>query len=281
MRSDPVAGSPSRSARAPVPLPGDPVKCTYRFLPDPTPCGYLPDRQWRLEYVQVEGMTEDEYAACLLQGWRRFGRTLFRPRCPSCSACRSLRVDVSRFRPNRSQRRTRRANEGEVALRIGEPAADRDALDLFALFHDHRSRTRGWPWHDDDPESFRESFLDNPFPVEQWRHELDGTLIGLGFVDVLPIGLSAIYHVHDPAHERRSLGTWNVLLLIDEARRRGLPHVYLGYHVAGCSSLAYKARFRPFQILDRDGRWVDAPVVPADQDPGAGGGPAFRPRVPQ
>lgn len=237
------------------------MKTSFRFLSAPSPCGYLPDRLWRLEYVQVEELSAREYADRMLLGWRRFGKTLFRPRCPSCTACRSVRVDVARFRPDRSQRRVRRANEGQVALRIGPPVAHRDALHLFARFHDHRTMTRGWPWHDDDADSFRESFLDNPFPTEQWRHELDGTLVGIGYVDVLPVGLSAIYFAHDPTHERRSLGTWNILRLIDEARLRNLPHVYLGYHVAGCVSLEYKSRYRPHQFLDETGRWVDPEVT--------------------
>jgi arginine-tRNA-protein transferase len=76
-------------------------------------------------------------------------------------------------------------------------------------------------------------------------------------VDSLPVGLSAIYFVHDPDHSSRSLGTWNILCLIEEARNRGLPHVYLGYWVAGCLSLAYKASFRPHQLLSPDGTWRD------------------------
>ena len=79
--------------------------------------------------------------------------------------------------------------------------------------------------------------------------------MGLGLVDALPVGLSAIYFVHDPDHLDRGLGTWNVLSLIDETRRRGLPHLYLGYWVADCVSLSYKASFRPHQILNADGRW--------------------------
>jgi arginine-tRNA-protein transferase len=34
-----------------------------------------------------------------------------------------------------------------------------------------------------------------------------------------------------------------------------LPHVYLGYHVAGCRSLEYKGRFRPNEVLGEDGEW--------------------------
>lgn len=234
------------------------MKCSYRFLARPSPCGYLPAETWRLEYVHAEEISDVEYSARMLRGWRRFGHMLFRPRCPSCSACQSLRIDVERFRPDRAQRRARQANQDVVSLRIGRPTADHEALDLFARFHDHRTHTHGWPVRHDDAESFRESFIANPFPTEEWRFDLDGALVGLGYVDALPVGLSAIYFVHDPAQARRSLGTWNILTLIDEARARELPHVYLGYHVAGCPSLAYKARFRPHQLLGPDGLWHDA-----------------------
>ena len=99
--------------------------------------------------------------------------------------------------------------------------------------------------------------MDNPFPTQEWCYFLDGRLVGVGYVDDLPQGLSAIYFFYDPAHRNRSLGTWNVLNVIDVAAARGIPHVYLGYYVAGCQSMAYKTRFVPNQILGEDGRWHD------------------------
>ncbi len=53
------------------------------------------------------------------------------------------------------------------------------------------------------------------------------------------------------------LGTFNVLCILNEALHAGLPHVYLGYYVAGCASLAYKANFQPNQIRWPDGQWRD------------------------
>lgn len=208
-----------------------------------------------MEYVYVAELSPDEYAARMLAGWRRFGHMIFRPRCQHCSACRSLRVDVERFRPDRGQRRVRKTNEGVVSLQIGAPRVSSSRLDLYRRFHEHRVRSRGWDEHEDDPMSYHESFISNPFPTEEWAYYLGSNLIGLGIVDALPIGLSAIYFVHDPEHSRRSPGVWNILSLIDEARRRGLSHLYLGYWVPDCLSLAYKARFRPYDILGQDGRW--------------------------
>jgi arginine-tRNA-protein transferase len=210
-----------------------------------------------MEYEHTVSLTEQEYAERMQAGWRRFGHTMFRPRCRSCRACVSLRVDVNRFVPSRSQRRAQKINEGSIELLIGSPRVSESRLELYRRFHAHRAITRGWNERDEDPISYFSSFVDNPFPTEEWCYRLDDNLVGLGLVDSLPVGLSAIYFVHDPDHHPRRLGIWNVLCLIDEARRRGLHHLYLGYWVADCLSLAYKASFRPHQLLGPDGEWHD------------------------
>ena len=234
-----------------------PIDASYRFIAPPSPCGYLPDRWQSLEYHVDPGIRPEAYMDRMAAGWRRFGETLFKPRCGGCSACRSIRVDVDRFRPDRSQRRAARANRGEVMLQIGEPAVTRENLELYRRFHADRAETKGWPSQDDEgPGDYRSSFVANPFPTEEWRYRLDRELVGIGYVDTLPGGLSAIYFIHEPAHRNRSLGTWNVLAMIDRARELGLPHVYLGYFVADCPSLAYKARFAPNEILSPGGRWL-------------------------
>ena len=80
-------------------------------------------------------------------------------------------------------------------------------------------------------------------------------MVGVGYVDHLSEGLSAIYFFHDPAEHRRSLGTFNVLSVIRHAAEQYLPHVYLGYYVEGCRSLEYKGRFRPNEVIHPDGEW--------------------------
>jgi leucyl-tRNA---protein transferase len=240
------------------------VRTTFRFLAPDDRCSYLPDQMARMEYERFTELTLDEYADLMMAGWRRFGHTLFRPRCARCQACQSLRVDAARFRPNRSQRRARKLNEGTVTLEIGEPRLSWSRLDLYRRFHAERALKRGWSERDEDPMSYHDSFISNPFPTEEWAFRIQGQLVGLGLVDALPVGLSAIYFVHDPGHQHRGLGPWNILCMIEEARRRGVPHLYLGYWVAGCLSLAYKASFRPHEILGSDGRWRG--VEPADPD---------------
>jgi arginine-tRNA-protein transferase len=243
------------------------MESLFRFVAAPSRCGYLPGQQWSLEYEFVARMTADEYLRRMIDGWRRFGTMLFRPACRACTACRSLRVDVARFRPDRSQRRCRRDNEGAVTLRIGPPSVSRAKLALYDRYHTHQAAHKGWPEHPaKDAAAYADSFVHHPFPVEEWCYYLDDRLVGVGYVDALrgppqppggrgEGGLSAIYFFYEPAERRLGLGTWNVLSLIAEAARRGLPFAYLGYWVEGCPSMEYKTRFAPNEVRGPDGLW--------------------------
>ena len=226
------------------------------FVAPPSPCGYLPDRMWSLGYEWCVEVSATEYRDRMAQGWRRFGRMLFRPRCQSCSQCQPIRVVVDRFRPNRSQRRAARANKSDVRLVVRQPSVTTAKLRLYDRFHAFQTEVKDWPAHDPkDPDDYRQSFVDNPFPTEEWCYYLGDKLVGVGYVDALPECLSAIYFYYDPDERERSLGTWNVVSVLAEAKRRRLPHLYLGYYVEGCRSLEYKANYEPNEVLGPDGRW--------------------------
>jgi len=217
-----------------------------------SPCEYLPDRISELRYELVPHLRPVDYLQRLNQGWRRFGYVLFRPECPACRMCQSLRVPVATFRPTSSQRRAWKRNDGQVTLRVGAPSLSQDRLDLWVKFHRHGHETKGWPA---DGEGDPGMLLDNPFRTEEWTYYVGDRLIAVAYVDALPEALSAIYCYYDPAEGARSPGTFNILSLLAAARERGLPHVYLGYYVAGCRSLEYKRKFRPNDVLRHDGTW--------------------------
>ena len=226
---------------------------SLRFYAPAAPCEYLPHKTARLEYEQVERMTAAEYLERMETGWRRFGHLLFRPACRSCRMCQSLRVPVAEFRPRRTQRRVWNGNVAAVRVAIGPPSTTPAKRDLYRRFHEYQHAAKGWTLPESDG---LQIFVDNPFPTEEWCFHVDGRLVAVGYVDVLPEGLSAIYFFYDPAERDRSLGTYNVLAIIDAARQRRLPWVYLGYYVEGCRSVEYKARFRPNEVLRPDGAWT-------------------------
>ncbi len=210
-----------------------------------------------MRYEIAIDLTPAIYMTRLTTGWRRFGPVMFRHECPSCTRCQSLRVPVGTFRPSTSQRRVWRKNVDTVDVRVGTPSTSDEKLDLLRRFHRHGHARKGWPAETGHDLSL---FTVNPFRTEEWTFFIADRLAAVGYVDALPAGLSAIYFFHDPQDAERSLGTFNVLRMIERARERSLPHVYLGYYVAGCRSLEYKARFGPNEVLNERAVWVPFPV---------------------
>jgi len=230
----------------------------FKYMAPPHACSYLPDQVACMEYEYFTSIAAGEYEGRMKAGWRRFGSMLFRPSCRSCRQCQPLRIPVDRFQANRSQRRTWVRNHGEVERTIDAPGVSRTKLKLYDRYHVFQADFKDWPRHPPkDSAGYRESFIDNPFPTEEWCWWIGDRLVGVGYVDCLPNSLSAIYFYYDPEERDRSLGTYNVLAILEEAARRKIPHVYMGYYVAGCRSLAYKANFRPCEILTPEGQWTE------------------------
>lgn len=232
------------------------MESLFTFDSPPGSCGYRPEQTWQLHYEVVGQLAPAEYRDRMRQGWRRFGFSLFRPACPTCRLCQPIRVPTAAFQPDRSQRRAWKANVHDVRIAVGAPAVNREKLRLYDRFHRAQHESKGWPNHDaENATDFAESFVENPFPTQEWCYFLGERLIGVGYVDVLPEAISAIYFFHDPEEQYRSLGTFNVLAVLAAAKRQRVPHVYLGFYVEGCRSLEYKARFRPNEVLHPDGDW--------------------------
>jgi leucyl-tRNA---protein transferase len=223
----------------------------FTYTSPPSQCHYLPTQTQELRHVEIPALDQVTYGVLLQQGWRRFGATVFRPECRFCTACQSLRVPVATFRLSESQRRVWRKNRQSVQVTIAEPTFSPEKDDLLRRFHQFGHETKGWP----GDLAGLDFFLDSPFRTEEWTYWLGERLVGVGYVDALAEGLSAIYFFHEPEEHRRSLGTFNILTMIERARQHGLPHVYLGYYVEGCRSLEYKFRFAPNEILMDDGVW--------------------------
>lgn len=227
------------------------------FRSGPMPCPYLPGRVERKLFTRLSGPFAAEVNSTLSRaGFRRSHDIVYRPVCPSCSACVPVRIPIADFRMTRSLRRVLRANE-DLGLTDVPAAATGEQYRLFASYQASRHG---------DSDMARMAMADFAAMVDEGRADTsllearDGALrlIGCMLTDRLADGYSAVYSFYDAAAEARSLGTFLILALIERARSEGLPYVYLGYWIAQSRKMAYKARFHPLEALGPDG-WHPLP----------------------
>jgi leucyl-tRNA---protein transferase len=240
------------------------ARLIQRIVEPPRPCSYLDDREASLDLrVQVD-VTPEELDAMLERGWRRFGPVYFRPACATCDECITLRIPTETFVTSKSQRRARKNAAGLHRI-VGAPVVDDERLSLYRRWHSLREETRGWEPSELDAERYAFDFA-FPHPSVRevaWRDPADGDrLVGLGICDETPNAISAVYFFWDPERAPPSLGVAHVVAIVEDAKARGKPWVYLGYRVEGCASLAYKGNYRPHQLLvgrpehDEEPRWT-------------------------
>lgn len=234
-------------------------------------CGYLEGLRAKHLAVYPVKCTPELYEELLARNYRRNGEVFYRPLCSACTACRNLRVLVDEFTPNRSMRRCWKRN---ADLRIRVRARHTFTKEYHWLYEDYIIRRhwfgRGGSTMTGDTREFYEflvaSCLPGPRCVE---FRLRRRLLAVGVFDETPNSYSAVYCYYDCDHARRSLGTFNILWLIDHARNNGKKYVYLGYYVDSCPLMNYKAKFLPHERWHPDGRWerVDRIAKPGgDED---------------
>jgi leucyl-tRNA---protein transferase len=217
----------------------------------PHVCGYFGDRtSQNLVIDPTSPHLQQVYDSALRQGYRRAGGHVYLPRCPNCRACIAARVAVADFVPDRSQRRCSRRN-ADLTIDV-LPAGFSE--ERFALYrHYIASRHPGGGMDDSSEEDFSRFLSTDWSPTRFVEFRIDGRLICIAVSDFTAHGLSAVYTFYDPAEERRGLGTFAVLTQIALALTHHLPHLYLGYWIAGHPKMDYKSRFQPLEILSAAG----------------------------
>jgi len=226
------------------------------FLSAPHPCNYLPD-QHTVNLVADPRITINTplYSALVAQGFRRSGEFTYRPHCPRCKACVSMRLPVAEFHPRRSQRRIRKRNQ-DVHLRAHPAEFNPAHFELYRRYVNTRHPDGGM----DNPE--QEDFLRflTAAQIDTTFYELRDadSLLGVAVVDRLRDGLSAVYTFFDPDQPQRSLGVLAILLLIDEVKRLDRQYLYLGYWIGGCDKMNYKTEYQPAEGFI-DSSWTRLP----------------------
>jgi len=218
------------------------------YVTAPQPCPYLDGRMERKLFTALQGENASELNDSLSgQGFRRSQNVLYRPSCADCASCLSARIDVSAFKPSRSQRRTIKRNIG-LDRRATSPWATEEQYDLFRRYLDSRHADGGMA--DMDVFEFAAMIEETPIRsrVIEYVDQVSDELVGVCLTDVLSDGVSMVYSFYGPDRPKDGLGNYMILDHIEIARAAKLPYVYLGYWVPGSQKMGYKAKFSGLEV---------------------------------
>jgi arginine-tRNA-protein transferase len=219
------------------------------------PCPYLENRMSRLPLrIPARALERSELEQRLSRGDRRQGLFLYRPACPGCVACEPIRLDLARFQPSRSQRRTLRRGDDQLTVELGEPVADQERVALYNRHKALRGLSAGQG--EVDVRSYREFLAMTCCDTIEIRYRLAGELVAVAIADRSSEALSAVYCYYEPSYEQLGLGTYSILKQLELCRMWGLRYLYLGLYISESLHMRYKARFLPHERL-LDGKWLE------------------------
>ena len=216
-------------------------------------CAYLADQT---EQRLATDMSEHPQAHDRLAetGFRRVENWVYKPVCPNCNACKPIRVKAEQFKPSRNITRIQTVNR-DLKRNLSTGRLGLDHYDMFQRYLGYR--------HEDGQmasmsfDEFSAMILNSPIDTTLTEYlDTEDKLMGCILVDKQRDGLSAVYSFFQPGEEKRSLGSFMIVELIERCTELGLPYVYLGYYIEQSRKMSYKARFKPYQIFS-EGAWQD------------------------
>ncbi len=217
------------------------------------PCSYLKgEMATTLFMLPNQSIDNTVYTALAEFGFRRSGRHIYKPFCGDCQACISVRVPTNEFEPTRNQKRVIKKNH-DIEQRWVKSIDTEEHYQLFEKYI--RCRHQDGDMYPASKAQFQDFLVRGVDCTQYIEFRFENKLMACSVVDVIENGLSAVYTYFDPDYDHRSPGKLAILSLIEQAKHRKLPYLYLGYWIKECAKMNYKSDYRPMEIL-RQHQWL-------------------------
>ncbi|OGV33532.1 MAG: hypothetical protein A2020_10565 [Lentisphaerae bacterium GWF2_45_14] len=217
-----------------------------------TECPYLDNKTWAYSAFRTFAMAPAVYEYLIGSGWRRSGLIFYQNSCPGCSECRPIRINVEKFRPDRSQSRNIRRNS-DIICSVRPFAHNHEEQELYNRYviKRHEQKLSG-------ADVYAELFADSPVQSMAIKYYLGPRLAAVGWMDIMPESISSIYLAYDPDFSSRGLGVFSILKQIELCRFLGKKSLHLGFHVKDSKKMCYKSKFKSAELLI-DEQWSPIP----------------------
>lgn len=216
-------------------------------------CPYGLPHQAIYRMVQFNIIPEEIMGVLLAAGYRRYGNTIYTMKCKECRSCVPIRLDPCEFSPNRNQRRSAKRNSDLITTQTPLTVGGQETALLQRFF------TSRYPGNNNTAADYYAGFFLNSSNFSRAiHHYANGNLIGVSIIDIGKTWLNAVYFFFEPESSKRSLGTFNILNLVDLCKEHNIRQLYLGYWLKESPAMNYKAAFLPHHILV-DEIWVKVP----------------------
>ncbi|KAI1330544.1 arginine-tRNA-protein transferase [Xylariaceae sp. FL0255] len=178
---------------------------------------------------------------------------------------------------------TQRIHESEIQLlpTPPEPAhqfevtleTDDFTEEKYGVFENYQRIVHKEPSAEISRSGFRRFLCDSPLRRENVKgpngktkalgsyhqcYRLDGQLVAIGVLDLLPDSVSAVYFLYHESIHKWSPGKLGALREIALALEGGYGYWYPGFYIHTCPKMRYKIDYMPQELLNPDGMvWVD------------------------
>ena len=219
------------------------------LLTKATPCPYLKGRVEKRIATDLSNNNEI-YNELAINGFRRVENWMYRPICDNCSACKSYRVEIKKFKLTKSLKRVNK-NLNFLNYKIIQNSVTLEHYQLFKKYQ--LNRHSGGSMSEMDEDEFTSMVETSPIKTSLMEfRDNNKKLMGAVLLDEGDKDLSAVYSFFDPSLDKLGLGNYMIIQCILFGQKSNYKYLYLGYYIKEISSMSYKKRFKPGQILENN-----------------------------
>lgn len=153
------------------------------------------------------------------------------------------------------------AHKFEVTLEVDDFTQEK-----FELYKNYQHHVHHDSLSSISPNGFRRFLCDSPlirrtcgdkkFGSFHQCYRLDGRLVAMAVLDLLPHCVSGVYFIYHSDFEKWSLGKISALREAAFALEAGYGYYYMGYYIHSCAKMLYKNDYKPQTVLDlENGTW--------------------------